>query len=390
MPRKRRAAHGSKPPKVTPIKRGPKKSWRWRAQVFDPLADGGQGKWVTACSVLGEPAATFASEAEGWEKADKAEAALQKRGGVQISVAQIRERWLARERDAKGHKIKDSTHIINRERTARLAESYGSDHPMAVADVLLAAARELSPPYRAACKAMFNWAVHEGLLAENPVARLAINKSKGNEEVFPPTEQDIERLLAAARQILPDFADWIEFGKEVGTRPGETDALEFGDFSHDLKRVRILRAYNVKTRRIETPKKVHTHWIAVPPRAQMIVRRQMAQQIDPTGFVFRNTRGEHWTSSSRAYYWKAAMAAAGFSDEFTCYLATRHYCGWFYVNVKTKRNGESFTSEEVAHQLRHDDHGELVRRLYGKRDRRMAIDAIVDSYEDDDGEEAVA
>jgi integrase len=385
MPRKRRrAARGSRPAKVTPLKRGPKKSWTWRAQVFDPLASDGQGAYVSACAALRLPPQTFGSEAEAWEHVDRAEAVLVKRGGSQTTVAQIAAGWLARERDARAHKLAASTTITNAERVGKFVQHFADEHPAAVEERMLAHARTLSPPYRAACKAMFNWAVGEALLAENPLRRLAINKSKGNAEVFPPTETQHARLLRVAREVLPAYADWIQFGALVGLRPGETDALRFSDFSADLSKVQILRQYNIKTRSITHTKKVRPHWIAVPPEARMIVRRQMKAIDNPDGYVFLNTRGEHWTTNSRAYYWNAVMVAAGFRrregaelvSDFTTNLATRHYAGWYMVNVLR------LPSEEVAHQLRHDDHGELVRKLYGKRDRAAAIDAVGQAWED--------
>jgi hypothetical protein len=115
----------------------------------------------------------------------------------------------------------------------------------------------------------------------------------------------------------------------------------------------------------------------VPDATAKMVRARRARYGDG-GYVFRNTRGDHWRSQSRGYYWSAAMDAAGFRRrvgskwiaDFTPYLATRHYCGHYLVNVCL------LSSEAVAIQLRHDDHGDLVRKLYGKRDRMMAIEEI--------------
>lgn len=84
-------------------------------------------------------------------------------------------------------------------------------------------------------------------------------------------------------------------------------------------------------------------------------------------------RGEHWTASARAYHWKAVRAAAGWSGSL--YLATCHFAGWYMVNVL------EMSSEDVAIALGHQDGGNLVRRLYGHRDRRLALDRIVSAYE---------
>jgi hypothetical protein len=56
------------------------------------------------------------------------------------------------------------------------------------------------------------------------------------------------------------------------------------------------------------------------------------------------------------------------------YLATRHFAGWYMVNVL------EMPSEDVAIALGHQDGGNLVRRLYGHRDKHRALDRIVGAY----------
>jgi hypothetical protein len=376
MPRKRRRARrGSRPAKITEIRRNGRKTLR--VQVYNPLASEGTGAWVSACSVVGLPARTFDTQAEAREVADRAEGILARRSGSEITVAQIRERWLTRRRDTHGNPIAESTNVTNEGRTRGLEAAFGDDDPFAVEEELLAYARSEGTAVRMALKALFNWAVDEEILADSPLAKLKVQRGNGNEETFPPTAEEIARLHHEATRVNPDFADWLLFGRTVGTRPGETDAVRFSDFNADCTRVTILRQFNAKTKRIETPKRKRNYPIMVPLATAAIVRARRARFGDD-GYVFRNTRGDHWRSQSRTYYWRAAMDAAGFrrkvggtwTADFTPYLATRHSCGHFLVNVML------LSSEEVAIQLRHDDHGDLVRKLYGKRDRMMAIEQI--------------
>ena len=56
------------------------------------------------------------------------------------------------------------------------------------------------------------------------------------------------------------------------------------------------------------------------------------------------------------------------------YLATRHFAGWYMVNVL------DLPSEDVAIALGHTDGGELVRRLYGHRDHDRALDRVAIAY----------
>jgi GNAT superfamily N-acetyltransferase len=74
----------------------------------------------------------------------------------------------------------------------------------------------------------------------------------------------------------------------------------------------------------------------------------------------------------RAYHWKAVRSAAGWSGSL--YLATRHFAGWYMVNVL------ELLSEDVAIALGHTDGGELVRKLYGHRDHERALDRVTAAY----------
>jgi integrase len=385
MPRKRRRARrGSRPAKITEIRRGGSKTLR--VQVYNPLANDGSGGWVSACSVIGIPARTFDTQTEAREIADRAEALLARRSGSEITVAQLCERWLARRTDVRGNPVKDSTHVTNEGRVRGLVAAFGDDDPYAVEAEMLAYVRAQGAAVRMAVKALFNWAEAEEILAENPMTKLKVRRGNGNEETFPPTAEEIARLHAQAVKVSPDFADWLLFGRTVGTRPGETDAVRFDDFNLDCTRVTILRQFNHHTQRIETPKRKRNYQVFVPDETAKMVRARRARYGHDGGYVFRNTRGDHWRSGSRSYYWRAAMNAAGFRRrvgekwiaDFTPYLATRHYCGHFLVNACR------LSSEAVAMQLRHDDHGDLVRKLYGKRDRHMAIEEVAEHVAEQD------
>jgi hypothetical protein len=61
--------------------------------------------------------------------------------------------------------------------------------------------------------------------------------------------------------------------------------------------------------------------------------------------------------------------------EGSLYLATRHFAGWYMVNVL------ELPSEDVAIALGHTEGGELVRKLYGHRERERALDRVTAAYE---------
>jgi integrase len=364
---------------VTKFKRGGR-IVGYRAQVIDPRTS----KKVSANTIVnGARGEIFPHTKQGYRDACslcwQAEDKLGSRtSGGAITVPQLRERFLARTHGRTG-KLKESTQIVNAERTKR----YADEHPLRIDAITDEQARDwaagANSGERQTVKTMFAFAVEQGLLIASPFRFVAIEKGRGNEEVDPPTPAQVDRLVAAAQKILPSWGAWLCFGRWVGTRPGETDMLRFSDFEEDFRYVRIRRQWNVKAGKVTAPKHNRTHRIAVPPAARAAVKRQLALRTDSDvismdvldALVFPNTRGGHFTQTSRASYWKATTAAADVThtdagETVTPYLATRHFCGWYMTNVLRR------DASDVAHQLRHGDGGTLVRQLYGHRNADLA------------------
>jgi integrase len=152
-------------------------------------------------------------------------------------------------------------------------------------------------------------------------------------------------------------------------RPGELDLLRWDRVDFEGERIHVAEQYNSKTREFTLPEngKRRTAPLTVPARDALLA-------IPRDGdFCFLNFRRCHFTASARAYHWKAIRAATGWDGDL--YLATRHFAGWYMVNVLV------MPSEDVAIALGHEDGGELVRRRYGHRDRDRALDRVVRAYE---------
>jgi len=82
-------------------------------------------------------------------------------------------------------------------------------------------------------------------------------------------------------------------------------------------------------------------------------------------WVFTTLRGTHYTPSSRTFHWSRVRTAVGIGN-VSLYLATRHYFGWYALNVL------ELPPHVIALQLGHDDGGDLVRKLYGHPDAALA------------------
>jgi integrase len=225
---------------------------------------------------------------------------------------------------------------------------------------------------------MFNDAasVKAGRLVErNPFEKLGISRGKGRRDQQPPSEEKAWEIIGCARRLsCPSFAAWLQVAAFTGMRPGELDALRWERVDFGRDRIVVAEQFNAATRKFDTPKNHQQREAPLTAHARAALEG-LGRESD---FCFVSLRGEHWTPSSRAYHWKAVRGTAGW--EGSLYLATRHFAGWYMVNVL------EMSSEDVAIALGHQDGGNLVRRLYGHRDRHRALDRIVGAYAAQAGE----
>jgi len=224
-----------------------------------------------------------------------------------------------------------------------------------------------------ALRAMFNDAASAKagrVVRHNPFARLGISKGPGRRHEQPPSEKQVWKLIRCARELAsPSFAAWLQVAAFTGLRPGELDALRRANVDLGRSRILVVEQFNAKTRTFTPPKNGLTREAPLTVPA----REAIAALPIEGAFCFAPIRGEHWTASARAYHWKAVRGAAGWTGSL--YLATRHFAGWYMVNVL------DLPSEDVAIALGHTDGGELVRRLYGHRDHERALDRVTVAYE---------
>ncbi len=341
-------------------------SGRWRAQVYDPAS----GKNLSVSRVLGGPG-SFKTKTEAKQARQRARERL---GGARLRDVSVRGFWERWTTDPLFSRPKEASDIRRREGTKAFVERYG-EVPIAhvgdeiVANWLVGGAR--SGSVQALCS-MFNDAASMKagrLIDRNPFQKLGISRGKGRRDQQPPSEQQVWEIISHAHRLAaPSFAGWLQVAAFTGLRPGELDALRWERIDFDRERIVVAEQFNAATRRFDTPKNHLRREAPLTAHA-----RSAFLGLPREGeFCFVSLRGEHWTPSSRAYHWKAVRAAAGW--EGSLYLATRHFAGWYMVNEL------EMPSEDVAIALGHQDGGNLVRRLYGHRDRGRALDRIVDAY----------
>lgn len=341
-------------------------SGRWRAQVHDPRV----GHNVSVSKILGGPG-TFRTKGEAKTAREQARGKLGQTQQERVTVAQWRERWIT---DPLFDRPKQSTNIHRAERTRAFAERYGTVPLADIGDFIVnqwltGGTRNATIP---ALRSMFNDArsARGGRLVErNPFAGLGVSRGRGNRDNHPPTEAQVWSLIAHARDLAsPVFAGWLQVAAFTGLRPGELDALRWSCIDFETDRIDVLEQYNAATRTFTLPKNGQTRQASLTEHA----RAALVALPRDGEFCFPSLRGTHFTPSSRAYHWKAVRAAAGVSQSL--YLCTRHFAGWYMVNVL------ALDSEDVAFALGHTDGGDLVRKLYGHRDRDLALDRVTAAH----------
>ncbi len=352
-------------------------SGQLRAQVYDPAS----GKNVSVTKVLtldemrelgSENGTTFRLRRDAKKAREAARTKIGARGRSRVTVNDFRDRWIS---DPLFNRRKDSTRVHNAERTRAFAARYGRLPMEAVGDAIVAewlegGSRNGTVP---ALRAMWNDARKPKagrLVTTNPWAALGIEKTEGRKNEQPPDEASVANMIAVGHTphprsgrllVPPSFADLLEFACFSGIRPSEIDALRWPQILWDDREIDVNVQWNAKVSRFTLPK-YGAYRVALLARARDVLLRVRARRDDDE-FVFVNTRGTHYTPSSRIYHWNKVRVKAGI-EEVDFYLATRHHLGWYALNVL------GLDPAVIAEQFGHRDGGVLVEQLYGHPDRR--------------------
>jgi integrase len=334
-------------------------SGQWRGRVRHPR----DGKQVAPHTVIGGPT-TYPTKRAAERAEDDARDALL---GFAERGMTVRGWWAEWTTSPLWQRPAESTNAHNRERTAGFVAVYGDrsirtvDH-VVVAEWLSGGRNRGTIPALRAC---FNDArrPQAGLLIDrNPFAGLGLRQSKGRKEVQPPGQAEIARMIALADELTPpSFAAYLLTACWSAARPGELDALKWIDLDFQAETIRIERQWNAKVRKITPPKHGSRRTAAMTEP----VRERLLALPHESEWVFTTLRGHHYTPSTRSHHWNRVRCTAGLGD-VDLYTATRHYFGWYALNVL------DLPPHVIAQQLGHQDGGRLVRELYGHPDAALA------------------
>ena len=342
-------------------------SGRWRGRVRHPHT----GKQVAPHTVVGG-ATTYKTRREAERAEDAARIAL-----LDLAEAgrSVRDWWTEWTESPLWARPAASTNIHNRERTTAFVEAYG-DRPLRSIDHLVVAEWLNGGRNRGtvmALRAMFNDArrPQAGMLIDrNPFAGLGLGRGKGRKEAQPPDQVQVVRMIEIADELTPpSFAAYLLTAVWSAARPGELDTLRWEDLDFAAESIRIERQWNVKVARITGPKHESRRTIAMTEP----VHDRLTELPRESEWVFTSIRGTHYTPSSRCFHWNRVRAAAGLGNT-SLYLATRHFYGWYALNVL------ELPPHVIALQLGHTDGGGLVRKLYGHPDAALARKRTVEAF----------
>lgn len=345
-------------------------SGRYRAQVWH------DGKWVSVPKVIGGPK-SYRTKREAGDAKREAERRLKAEGLSEVTVAQWRDRWLT---DPLFRAPSESTNIHRAERTRAFADAHG-DKPLRhindfiVAQWLTGGRHKSTVP---CLRKMFNDAATPlagRLVTTNPFSALGLDKGHGNRRRQPPNEQQAWTLIQHARDLTPpSFAAYLEVACWSAARPGELDALEWGDIDWDNHEIHIDRQWNVKTRTFTLPKHQNPHTVTLTPHARdALLRAREKLTAGHDRWCFTTARGNHYTPSTRNHHWNRVRSAAGLGH-VSLYMATRHFAGWYMLNIL------ELPPHVIAEQLGHRDGGKLVVELYGHPDGAISRRKIHEAY----------
>lgn len=204
-------------------------------------------------------------------------------------------------------------------------------------------ARSIRNIMKVVLKGIFDYAVSNGWIGENPVDRVTVPKIVSDDDMVFLSIREVELLADEAEKIgKPVDGLLVRWQAYTGCRIGESLALKVGDVDADRRRARIGRTWTDDGHggsMLGTPKNGKARNIAIPRFLMPQIKAQMDGMGDDD-WLFRATRGGNvWTNTWRTRIWNKAVKAAGMEDAGVTIHSLRHTYASFAIaqgaDVKT-------------------------------------------------------
>ena len=204
-------------------------------------------------------------------------------------------------------------------------------------------ARSIRNIMKVVLKGIFDYAVSNGWIGENPVDRVTVPKIVSDDDMVFLSVREVELLADEAEKIgKPVDGLLVRWQAYTGCRIGESLALKVGEVEADKRRARIGRTWTDDGHggsMLGTPKNGKARNIAIPRFLMPQIKAQMDGMGDDD-WLFRATRGGNvWTNTWRTRIWNKAVKAAGMEDTGVTIHSLRHTYASFAIaqgaDVKT-------------------------------------------------------
>ena len=204
-------------------------------------------------------------------------------------------------------------------------------------------ARSIRNIMKVVLKGIFDYAVSNGWIGENPVDRVTVPKIASDDDMVFLSVREVELLADEAEKIgKPVDGLLVRWQAYTGCRIGESLALKVGDVDVAKRRARIGRTWTDDGHggsMLGTPKNGKARNIAIPRFLMPQIKAQMDGMGDDD-WLFRATRGGNvWTNTWRTRIWNKAVKAAGMEDAGVTIHSLRHTYASFAIaqgaDVKT-------------------------------------------------------
>lgn len=204
-------------------------------------------------------------------------------------------------------------------------------------------ARSIRNIMKVVLKGIFDYAVSNGWIGENPVDRVTVPKIVSDDDMVFLSVRKVELLADEAERIgKPVDGLLVRWQAYTGCRIGESLALKVGDVDADRRRARIGRTRTDDGHggsMLGTPKNGKARNIAIPRFLMPQIKAQMDGMGDDD-WLFRATRGGNvWTNTWRTRIWNKAVKASGMEDAGVTIHSLRHTYASFAIaqgaDVKT-------------------------------------------------------
>lgn len=291
-------------------------------------------------------------------------AAIRLAGG--ITVGELVDRWLELH-DGLSPRSRQDYDSYRRTHIARIADLDATAlRPMDVQAFFGTMTKGRVPKVRAVLNQAMEWGIDNGLVAENPVARVKAPRYEPK-AIQVPAPDEVELLLQAAAEVSLSWFGWVKVAAVTVARRGEVCALRAQDVDEEDLAIHIRHTVCTTRHVLKAPKTKAGRRVLRfddgPASMDLFALLRRLAERSPNGHLFPNERsgGSSWLNPNTATH-RLARMCKGLGLEVGHPHALRHGCAVELLNL-------GWPAPEVAAWLGHS-RPSLVLDLYANHVRQ--------------------